>query len=111
MITVETKNSMGAVQISVHGHSSHDVCVAVSALTNALVQFANEYANSSTWVHYHEKRYESGNVEMNIEFDYPMYYFDFWKKINAVLTGYKLYAANFPDDVRYVDAHDFKNKL
>ena len=111
MITVKVQNCTAKVNISVRGHGEHDVCIAVSALTNALVQFAQEYANDSAWVHYHEERYESGDVELTAEFDYPMYYYDFWRKITAVLTGYKLYAANFPDEVRYVDAHDFKNKL
>lgn len=104
MTTVLVYGTAKLLDIKIQGHSSHDVCVALSALTNALVQFTEDYRERNASFAADIMRYESGAVDIRVLFGGVANVINYLQGIEALLTGFKLYEANFPGEVRYVDA-------
>lgn len=104
MTTVLVSGTAKLLDIKIQGHSSHDVCVALSALTNALVQFTEDYRDRNVTFTADILKYESGAVDIRVMFGGAANVINYLQGIEAVLTGFKLYEANFPGEVKYVDA-------
>lgn len=111
MTTVLVSGTAKLLDIKIQGHSSHDVCVALSALTNALVQFTEDYRERSASFTADIMRYESGAVDIRVLFGGAANVISYLQGIEALLTGFKLYEANFPGEVRYVDAKIIRDIL
>lgn len=100
------------LEITVSGHCrQHDVCIAVSALANALVQFTEDYKERCAAFAADIVKYESGAVSIRVLFGGAANVINYLQGIEAILTGFKLYEANFPEEVKYVDAKTFKDIL
>lgn len=110
MTTVEYSFGGDRFDLKVSGHCSHDVCVSVSALTSALVQFAEETDRESDTVNLNV-RYERGLTELHIELKSWSELARFKAGASGIITGFKLFAANFPEDVRYVDTKEKRKQL
>lgn len=104
MTVVLVSGTAKMMDIKIYGHSSQDVCIALSALTNALVQFTEDYRDRNAAFTADILKYESGAVDIRVMFGGAANVINYLQGIEAVLTGFKLYEANFPDEVKYVDA-------
>lgn len=78
------------------GHGSHDVCVAVSALCSAFLQYVREMQGENNVTIVSEK-YEQGHTES----DFYIVGSDAEVRsgIKAIWTGLELYAFNYPDEI------------
>lgn len=80
------------------GHCDHDVCTAVTAITNTLAQLAEDYESAGRASL--SERYESGNVKLELFFDKKRDRKRFQTETRALMQGFELYAANFPHAVK-----------
>lgn len=78
------------------GHSSHDVCVAVSALCSTFLQYVREMQDENNVTIVNEK-YERGHTES--EFYIVSSDAEVRHGIKAIWTGLELYAKNYPDEI------------
>ena len=102
MTTIEiTLNKTHKFVLTCKNHSQHDICVAISALVNSIVQYATEFeaAEKCTIA---KSIYEHGNVELEIDFENRFRKRDFVQGIEAIFTGFELYQANFKDEVKFI---------
>lgn len=84
------------------GHCSHDVCVGISALANTLVQYAEDYGREHEQVTTYTKLYESGNVLLEAELPTNDFYAQFVSETKALMLGFELYEANYPNDIKII---------
>lgn len=78
------------------GHGSHDVCVAVSALCSAFLQYVREMQEENNVTIVNEI-YENGHTESQfyiVGSDAKVR-----SGIKAIWTGFELYAEHFPDEI------------
>ena len=111
MTIIESIGDRKTHDITIMGHITHDVCVAISALTNALVQYAEEYSAKNSEFNAEISRYERGEVRIHIEYGLALHFLYFGLGAAAIIAGFKLYEHNYPDEVKYVDAKQIKNSL
>ena len=104
MTTIEIYVNSKSFDFKASGHCEHDVCVSVSALTSALIQYAEDCAKKSAVFKLNVKSYEHGAAELHIDFGDVLNALGFVKGIDGIITGFKLFEANFPSSVKYVDA-------
>lgn len=79
------------------GHCSHDVCVAITAFINSVVQYADDFADTDRCKV--NKKCDFGNVTLEVDFFNKFYKKDFIEGIDAVINGLALYQHNFGEDV------------
>lgn len=97
-ITVE-KYEM-TVRVRVENHcKNRDVCIAISAIASTLCQYTQFFRDERGGVRVDELRYERGNVEIVVKCT-PKTLTEYLKGARAIMLGFELYAANYPDDVR-----------
>lgn len=80
------------------GHCDHDVCTAVTALTNALAQYAEDFESSGKASL--SEKYCSGEVKLELFFDKRRDRKAFEAETRALIEGFELYGANFPHAVK-----------
>ena len=95
--TAEIKGNI--FKFKTEGHCEHDVCVAVSALVNAIVNFAERFEKEGRCEL--ETKYKKGNVEMKLSFYSGDDKRAFLSGADAILEGMKLYSKNFEKDFEY----------
>ena len=78
---------------------NRDVCVAVSAIINTLVQYSRTFRDEHGGLKLYESSYDSGNVELMAR-GTPSSFRRYMQGVQAIVLGLELYAANYPDDVR-----------
>lgn len=77
------------------GHGSHDVCVAVSALCSAFLQYVREMQDECD-IDILKETYENGHTES----EFFIYDADEIRHgIKALWTGFELYAKNYPNEI------------
>lgn len=77
------------------GHGSHEVCVAVSALCSAFLQYVREMQNECD-IDILKETYENGHTES----EFFIYDADEIRHgIKALWTGFELYAKNYPNEI------------
>lgn len=96
MIKVTLIDSGNRIYFESKGHGSHDVCVAVSALCSAFLQYVREMQDENNVTIVNEK-YEQGHTES----DFYIVGSDAEVRsgIKAIWTGFELYAENYPDEI------------
>ena len=96
MIEVTLIDSGNLIYFESKGYGSHDVCVAVSALCSAFLQYVREMQDENNVTIVNEK-YEQGHTES----DFYIVSSDAEVRhgIKALWTGFELYAENFPDEI------------
>lgn len=90
--------------LSCKNHTRHDVCIAVSALVNAVAQYATELKSVDKCT-IAKFIYEYGNVELEVDFEKQYCFSKFVQGIDAILTGFELYQENFKDEVKFIKNH------
>lgn len=93
----------GRLYVQVTGHCEHDVCVSVSALTTALLQYAVCFCDEYNGCRLNRKSYDYGNVRFDVEFDGENSKKDFLRGAEAVILGFELFANTYPKDVEFVE--------
>lgn len=96
MIEVTLIDCGNLIYFGSKGHGSHDVCVAVSALCSAFLQYVREMQDENNVTIVNEI-YESGHTES--EFYIIGSDAEARHGIKALWTGFELYAKNFPDEI------------
>lgn len=77
------------------GHGSHEVCVAVSALCSAFLQYVREMQDECD-IDILKETYENGHTES----EFFIYDADEIRHgIKALWTGFELYAKNYPNEI------------
>lgn len=77
------------------GHGSHDVCVAMSALCSAFLQYVREMQDECD-IDILKETYENGHTES----EFFIYDADEIRHgIKALWTGFELYAKNYPNEI------------
>lgn len=95
MIEVTLIDCGNLIYFESKGHGSHDVCVAVSALCSAFLQYVREMQDENNVTILNEK-YEQGHTES----EFFIYDADEIRHgIKALWTGFELYAENYPDEI------------
>lgn len=105
MTTIELYVNSISFDFKASGHCEHDVCVSVSALTSALIQYAEDSARQNALFRLNVKSYEHGAAEMHIDFGNVLNALNFTKGIEGITTGFRLFEANYPNDVKYIDTY------
>lgn len=95
MIEVTLTDIEGRIYFESKGHGSHDVCVAVSALCSAFLQYVREMQNECD-IDILKETYENGHTESEF-FIYDAG--EIRHGIKALWTGFELYAENYPDEI------------
>lgn len=96
MIEVTLIDCGNLIYFESKGHGSHDVCVAVSALCSAFLQYVREMQDESNVTIVNET-YENGHTKS--EFYIVSSDAEVRNGIKALWTGFELYAKNFPDEI------------
>mgnify|MGYP004486911605 FL=1 len=96
MIEVTLIDCGNLIYFESKGHSSHDVCVAVSALCSAFLQYVREMQDENNVTIVNEI-YENGHTES--EFYIVGSDTEVRSGIKAIWTGFELYAKNFPNEI------------
>ena len=95
MIKVTLIDCGNRIYFESKGHGSHDVCVAVSALCSAFLQYVREMQDENNVTIVNEI-YENGHTES----EFFIYDADEIRHgIKALWTGFELYAENYPDEI------------
>ena len=95
MIEVTLIDCGNLIYFGSKGHGSHDVCVAVSALCSAFLQYVREMQDENNVTIVNET-YENGHTES----EFFIYDADEIRHgIKAIWTGFELYAENYPDEI------------
>lgn len=95
MIEVTLIDCGNLIYFESKGHSSHDVCVAVSALCSAFLQYVREMQDECD-IDILKETYENGHTES----EFFIYDADEIRHgIKALWTGFELYAKNYPDEI------------
>lgn len=95
MIEVTLIDSGNLIYFESKGHGSHDVCVAMSALCSAFLQYAREMQDECD-IDILKETYENGHTES----EFLIYDADEIRHgIKALWTGFELYAENYPDEI------------
>lgn len=95
MIEITLIDSGNLIYFGSKGHGSHDVCVAVSALCSAFLQYVREMQDENNVTIVNET-YENGHTES----EFFIYDADEIRHgIKAIWTGLELYAENYPDEI------------
>ena len=101
MIEVTLIDCGNRIYFESKGHGSHDVCVAVSALCSAFLQYVREMQEecdidivTETYENGHTESeffiYDAGGIRHGIGIRYG---------IKAIWTGLALYAENYPNEI------------
>lgn len=80
------------------GHCRHEVCLGISALANALISYAKNYAENG-FGKLTVERYEHGSVVFVIQFSDEQTARCFNAETAALLDGLLLYQANYPEEM------------
>lgn len=78
---------------------NRDVCIAVSAIINTLVQYSRTFRDEHGGIKLYESSYDSGKVELMARGTLTAFN-RYMAGIKAIAIGLELYAENYPDDVR-----------
>ena len=91
----------GEIVLEVQGHCEHDICVSISALVNAFLQYAKDFESKDKCI-FIVNSYEYGEVNALLTFFSISNKEDFIRGIDAILSGFELYEANFKDEVKFI---------
>lgn len=91
----------GEILLEVKGHCEHDICVSISALVNAFLQYAKDYESKDKCICIVDS-YKYGEVNVKLTFYSISNKDDFIRGISAILGGFELYQANFKDEVKFI---------
>lgn len=95
MIEVTLIDSGNLIYFESKGHGSHDVCVAVSALCSAFLQYVREMQDECD-IDILKETYENGHTES----EFFIYDADEIRHgIKALWMGFELYAENYPNEI------------
>ena len=96
-ITVaETKNSLS---VAVRGHCDRDVCIAVSAITNTLAQYAEDFRDNNSGFCTDNVRTKYGSAQIIVHCNDRRLFRRFLTGAKAILTGYEIYSHFYPEEV------------
>lgn len=88
-----------ALHVRAENHcKNRDVCIAVSAIINTLVQYSRTFRDENGGLKLYESSYDSGNVELMAR-GTPKSFKKYMTGVKAIVLGLELYAENFPDDM------------
>ena len=88
------------IHVTAENHcENHDVCIAVSAIINTLVQYTRTFRDEHGGLKLYESSYDRGRVEFAVRCT-PSSITAYLTGAKAIMLGLELYAENFPDDVR-----------
>lgn len=87
------------VNFSVLGHGEHDVCVSVSALASAFVQYSKDFSDNRSDCRFNLQSYDRGNVSFSLRFDSEKSRNEYLYGIQGLLTGLELFAETFPEEI------------
>lgn len=109
MVKIQIEEFEKRFYLSCKDHCEHDVCVAVSALVNAVTVFYDAFPPKKTA----EKsiEYTAGNVEIEVKFKTGECKREFMAGIKSTLMGLGAYAQNYPDEVSLRMCDDRKLKM
>ncbi len=96
-INAEVKDRSVHVRITNHCRK-RDICVAVSAIANTLCQYTEFFRDEIGGIRVDELRCLPGDVEIEVKCNKKSIT-EFLKGARAIMTGFELYAANYPDEV------------
>lgn len=100
MTTVKIEKGTGWFHILVDNHcDNRDVCVSVSAIVNTLLQYTRFFCENRFGIISKEKDYKSGRVELDVRATEAVMH-DYFKGAQAILIGFELYEANFPEELK-----------
>ena len=99
MTEVKIEHGTNTVRIKATGHCTHDVCVSVSALTSALLQYSHMFCEECPGCSLDKVKYEPGEVDFTVSFDGRERRERYLEGAQSVFSGYELFAYHFPKDV------------
>lgn len=109
MVKIQIEEFEKRFYLSCKDHCEHDVCVAVSALVNAVTVFYDAFPPEKTV----EKsiEYMPGNVEIEVKFKTGECKREFMNGIESTLMGLESYAQNYPNEVSLCMCDNRKLKM
>lgn len=99
MTTITVVKGDKALSVSVRGHCERDVCLAVSAITNTLAQFTEDFRDNNGGFRTDVLQVRRGNTQITVSADTKQTFKRFMAGADALLLGYRLYADNFPREI------------
>ncbi len=104
MTTVYLQNGKRTFTLSVRGHCAHDVCVSISALAQALLQYTQDFMEDNAGFRVEAMEYGYGHTLLSVFCEDGALMELYKTGTSAVVTGFELYAHSFPEDVVLVRA-------
>lgn len=104
MTTVYMQNGKRTFTLSVRGHCSHDVCVSISALAQALLQYTQDFMENNAGFRVEAMEYGYGHTLLSVFCEDGALMEHYKDGTRAVVTGLELYAHSFAEDVVLVCA-------
>lgn len=110
MTKIIVRQEEKTLNVAITGHCDRDVCIAVSAITNTLAQFAEDFRDKNSGFRTNTLQVRRGNTQMNVSADSAAKFKRFMSGADALLLGYALYADNFPREIELdFQCRHFKN--
>jgi uncharacterized protein YsxB (DUF464 family) len=98
MTNITIEKADGIFTLESVGHCEHDICVAISALVNSIVQYGKNYEQKNLCFFFDTYKY--GCVKIRASFRNDKVYKRFLRGIDGLLVGLELYENNYPNDVK-----------
>lgn len=96
-IRAEVSNKSLHVRITNHCRQ-RDVCIAISAIANTLCQYTEFFRDETGGIRVDELRCAPGDVEIEVKCNKNSLA-EYIKGARAIMIGFELYAANYPEEV------------
>ena len=101
MTTIAIQRWSNGLWVSAQNHcQSRDVCNAVSTVASVLVQYTEFFKEDNGGFRVEKATYDSGNVALYVVGVNPKTFEKYMIGANAIIIGFEMLAANFPDEVQ-----------
>ncbi len=99
MTSIVIRQDEKSLNVAIKGHCERDVCIAVSAITNTIAQFAEDFRDKNSGFRTNTLHVRRGNTQISVSADKAQTFKRFMQGADALLLGFALYADNFPGEI------------
>ena len=98
-IVIRKGKKKNELSVSVRGHCDRDVCIAVSAITNTLAQYTDDFRDNNSRFRTDSVRTAYGSAQLTARSTDGRLFGRYLAGATAIMLGYILYAHQFPEEI------------
>lgn len=99
MTTVYIHRGKKTLTVSVRGHCTHEVCVSISAITQTLLQYTQDFLDDNGNFRVEAMEHGYGHTLLSVFCEERATMARYMAGAEAIITGFELYEHSFPDDI------------